>query len=170
MTNQKTSTAEKGKKFLADSGKYVFWLTWPGIWVITRFQKNRTRVVVKSGNKVLLVKSWLGPRHWELPGGGLKPLGEDSREGAVRELHEEVGIIAKPDKLEELGVFRNLSQNGLTIHAHAYLLTVSTQPDLQLHRWEIVEADWLDLDQLPARGVDKGTQEIINRAVHSSRV
>lgn len=168
--SKQPSTSDRGKQLLRDAGKYIFWLTWPGIWIVTRLQKNRTRVVVKSGNKVLLIKSWLGPRHWELPGGGLKLMGEDSRVGAVRELQEEVGIIAKPSQLEELGIFRNLSQNGITIHAHAYLLTVNKQPEIQLHRWEIVEAEWLDLDQLPARGVDKGTQEVVNRAVHSARV
>jgi 8-oxo-dGTP pyrophosphatase MutT (NUDIX family) len=166
MTKQpKPSVKQRGRQAAVRSGQYLFWLTWPAIWAVTRFQKNRTRVVVKAGNKVLLLQSWLGPRRWELPGGGLHA-GEDPRQGAVRELAEEVGLKAKLEQLEELGVFRNLLQSGITIHGHAYLLKLPRQPEIQLQRREIVKATWLELDQLPAKGLDNGTREVINRAVH----
>ena len=50
-------------------------------------------------DEVLLAR-WIGPRgpEWTLPGGGLDH-GEDPRDGAVREVEEETGYVARLDAL-----------------------------------------------------------------------
>jgi ADP-ribose pyrophosphatase len=55
--------------------------------------------------KIVLVRQYrapLGRWAWELPAGSLKP-GEDLETAAVRECHEEIGLI--PGRLERLGAF-----------------------------------------------------------------
>lgn len=62
-------------------------------------------IPITATGEVVLVKQY---RHairrwaWELPAGSLKP-GEDIREAAARECHEEIGLI--PERLEKLGAF-----------------------------------------------------------------
>lgn len=48
------------------------------------------RVILLRHNRVVLVRHWLTPGVWTLPGGGIKK-GETPREAAIREIHEELG-------------------------------------------------------------------------------
>ena len=60
-------------------------------------------IPVTDDGQVILVKQYrpaIARWVWELPAGTLKP-GEDPREAAVRECHEEIGLI--PERLERLG-------------------------------------------------------------------
>jgi len=62
-------------------------------------------VPVTASGDVILVRQYrpaLGRWAWELPAGSLKP-GEDIRAAALRECHEEIGLVA--DSLEPLGAF-----------------------------------------------------------------
>jgi ADP-ribose pyrophosphatase len=62
-------------------------------------------VPVTAAGDVILVRQYrhaIGRWAWELPAGSLKP-GEDIREAALRECHEEIGLVA--DSLEPLGGF-----------------------------------------------------------------
>jgi ADP-ribose pyrophosphatase len=62
-------------------------------------------VPITDEGRVILVRQYrhaIGRSTWELPAGSLKP-GEDVRAAALRECHEEVGLIA--DRLEPLGAF-----------------------------------------------------------------
>lgn len=62
-------------------------------------------IPVTDSGEVVLVRQYrhaIGRWVWELPAGSLKP-GEDIERAAVRECHEETGLI--PGKLQKLGAF-----------------------------------------------------------------
>jgi len=62
-------------------------------------------VPVTGDGGIVLVRQYrpaLGRWAWELPAGSLKP-GEDVRRAAIRECHEEIGLL--PSRLEPLGSF-----------------------------------------------------------------
>lgn len=62
-------------------------------------------IPITNAGEILLVKQYrapLGRRAWELPAGSLKR-GENIEKAAVRECHEEIGLI--PGLLEPLGSF-----------------------------------------------------------------
>jgi ADP-ribose pyrophosphatase len=72
---------------------------------IVRHPGSVVLIPVTDGGDIVLVKQYrpaIGRWAWELPAGTLKP-GEDPREAAVRECHEEIGMI--PGALENLGTF-----------------------------------------------------------------
>ena len=60
---------------------------------------------VTAQGELILVRQYrhaIGRRVWELPAGSLKR-GEDPRDAAIRECHEEIGLV--PDALERLGAY-----------------------------------------------------------------
>src|SRR5512146_521698 len=62
-------------------------------------------IPVTDAREIVLVRQYrapLGRWAWELPAGSLKP-GEDVEKAAIRECHEEIGLI--PATLERLGAF-----------------------------------------------------------------
>ena len=62
-------------------------------------------VPVTEHGRIVLVCQYrhaIGRSAWELPAGSLKP-GEDVDAAAVRECHEEIGLV--PDRIERLGAF-----------------------------------------------------------------
>jgi 8-oxo-dGTP pyrophosphatase MutT (NUDIX family) len=62
-------------------------------------------VPLTDAGEIILVKQYrhaIGRWAWELPAGSLKP-GEDVRKAAIRECHEEIGLI--PSRVEPLGAF-----------------------------------------------------------------
>ncbi len=60
-------------------------------------------LLLDAAGRVLLMRGHdpaePGVRYWFTVGGGLEP-GESPREGAVRELHEETGLVVTPDDVE----------------------------------------------------------------------
>ena len=62
-------------------------------------------VPITGAGEIILVRQYrhaIGRWAWELPAGSLKP-GEDVRQAAIRECHEEIGLI--PSRIEPLGSF-----------------------------------------------------------------
>jgi ADP-ribose pyrophosphatase len=62
-------------------------------------------IPITDGGEILLVRQYrpaIGRWAWELPAGSLKP-GEDVERAALRECHEEVGLI--PSRITRLGAF-----------------------------------------------------------------
>src|SRR3954468_6856966 len=62
-------------------------------------------IPIAADGRIVLVRQYrapLGRWAWELPAGSLKP-GEDIEKAAIRECHEEIGLV--PDRLEKLGAF-----------------------------------------------------------------
>jgi len=56
-----------------------------------KFRLSSHAVIFNEDNRVLLLKSTYGDKHWGLPGGGLD-MGETIHEALVRECNEELGI------------------------------------------------------------------------------
>jgi ADP-ribose pyrophosphatase len=72
---------------------------------IIRHPGSVVLIPVTSGGEIVLVRQYrhaIGRYAWELPAGSLKR-GEDPRRAAVRECHEEIGLV--PTTLEPLGAF-----------------------------------------------------------------
>src|SRR5688572_27485111 len=99
-------------------GRVGFWVSLPALYIYLR-PSRRTRVLVHSEGKVLVVKPWLGSGKWILPGGGLHRH-EDSSVGAARELREETGIILPPSRLASAGTV-DYRQHGLRFRYEQFI-------------------------------------------------
>jgi len=72
---------------------------------IIRHPGSVVLIPVTDKGDIVLVRQYrhaIGRSAWELPAGSLKP-GEDPKEAAIRECHEEIGLI--PSSVEPLGAF-----------------------------------------------------------------
>lgn len=119
-------------------GRIVGWVLWIPVSFIIPWTK-RTRILVVSGNKILLLSGWMSTGKWSLPGGGIHH-NERAETAALRELSEEVGIIAKKSQLVSLGSFRQTS--GHHFPFHGFLLTLPDEPKLRLQRFEVASVKW----------------------------
>ena len=72
---------------------------------IVRHPGSVVIIPTTDAGEIILVRQYrhaIGRWAWELPAGSLKPA-EDPREAAVRECHEEIGLV--PGRIERLGAF-----------------------------------------------------------------
>ena len=113
---------------------------------------KRVRVVVLCNKKILLVRSHFGRQSWCLPGGGVER-GENPMSAAVRELYEEVGIKIKETELTCIGQLRMPEKNTWPRYdATFYKINLREQLSPNVKQWyEIIEAQWFDIDNLPSR-------------------
>ncbi len=135
------------KKLWVKFGVAAFWLSWPLLFIYL-FRSRRTRILVVSGNKVLVLKNWLSNGGWILPGGGLHG-GEEPRAGAARELLEETGIKIVPEQLKELNTGR-FTHGGLRFTYHSFVVELSESLPPKPQRFEVVLATWMDWRELLA--------------------
>lgn len=106
----------------------------------------RARLVVRNENgQVLLVQNWLGGGRWGLPGGGVER-GEAPVEAAVRELEEEVGIVREANEAQSLFT---IDSSGHKEVVFSLSVTAESIPNQLPNRFEIKEAAWFALDELP---------------------
>lgn len=92
-------------------------------------------VWVKVADKLLITKRHPSKREglkYEVSGGGVVS-GEDFPVAAVRELYEEVGISAEPNRLIFLG-----SEKSGDVFAFSYLLELDSLPEIVLQPDEVV--------------------------------
>lgn len=139
-------------------GRVLYWLLWPVLWLYLR-GSERTRVIVVSQGKVLFVKAWLGSGSWSLPGGGLLH-DENPYNGAVRELHEETGILVMASNLRSLGTFW-ASQNGLRFLCHGFVLELSKSPKVSPRTIEIVANAWTTASQRRTMVIERASREVL---------
>jgi ADP-ribose pyrophosphatase YjhB (NUDIX family) len=127
-------------------------------------------VIVDAG-RVLLVRRGTEPMkgQWSLPG-GLLELGESIREGVIREIREETGLIVEPVELIEL--LDRIYREGERVRYHYviadYLCRVTggdllAASDADAVRW-VERAEWnshsaLQLDPITARVIEAGWQK-----------
>ena len=109
--------------------------------------KVRCRAIILHENKLLVVKNSRGGDYYALPGGHLD-LGESPNECMVRELTEELGVIAKlgrllyvytftDDKGDQSVEFFFEIQNGEDFLSH--------EMQTKTHAHELSEVRWLDM-------------------------
>ena len=72
-------------------------------------------LVTRDGSQLLLGR-FTGLGLWDIPKGLADP-GEDHRTAAVRELQEETGLVAPPDALRPLGLYRYRPAKDLALFA-----------------------------------------------------
>jgi 8-oxo-dGTP diphosphatase len=114
-------------------------------------------VVVIRGSSVLLIQRRDEPfaESWALPGGYVDE-GETSRDGAVRELAEETGIVVDPAELVQIGAYdapdRDPRERVVTV---AYGLEVPSWTQATAGD-DAAAADWWPLNALPVLAFDHG--------------
>jgi 8-oxo-dGTP pyrophosphatase MutT (NUDIX family) len=117
--------------------------TW---WYITRPVTSGAKVVLVSGDEILLIKTTYG-YNYSLPGGGVKR-GESPREAAIREVYEEVGILlAEVTPLPSFITYEEYKED--TVYGFYSLVQSKAY---KLDRLEIDMAEWHPLNNLPTTG------------------
>ncbi len=128
--------------------RMLFWLSWPGLFVYFLLH-HRSRVLLRAGDKVLLVKGgWkrlFDDDGFGVPGGGIGR-GETPAQGAARELAEELGMHISPAQLRPLGEGK-VREYGLGYQAYFFVVDISESTAFQLQKNEIVEARWVALPE-----------------------
>jgi 8-oxo-dGTP diphosphatase len=138
---------------LALRGAYRLQLVW---WFVARPRITGSYVAVWHGGRILMIRNSYR-RLLSLPAGGIKR-GEDPVEAAVRELHEEVGIAARPEDLVFAGVILNPSGYAED-HAHFFELRCDVEPAVRVDEREVVWAEFL----LPEEAIEQGTARVVRR-------
>lgn len=111
---------------------------------------QRVRVLVVAEGKTLLQRSSFGHQRWSIPGGGVDR-NEKPVAAAVRELEEEVGVVANQQQLTLLGSLRTPARrNWPMLNLIFYVLELDAVIEPRITRpHEILEAGWFALDALP---------------------
>jgi ADP-ribose pyrophosphatase YjhB (NUDIX family) len=110
----------------------------------------RVRVVILSGNHILLVRSYIGHQKWSLPGGGIHK-NEMAQMAAAREVYEEAGLNYPAEQFVLLGGGKlGAGLPGTYAHAQYFLLHVNQRPEPVIRRpLEVIEAAWWPLHEMP---------------------
>jgi 8-oxo-dGTP diphosphatase len=121
--------------------------------------------IIIEGDRVLLVKRAHPPiqGQWSIPGGVLE-VGEMVREAAVREAHEETGLMVQPGEL--LGVYdRILRDPEQRVQYHYVLIDFLCRPvgGELLAASDAAEVRWFRREQLPALQLAEDTLEVIGK-------
>ena len=123
---------------------FIYTLCRPGIYLLLH-KSRRSRVIIRCGDEVLLIKSNFGEQKWGLPGGGIKRH-ETAVQSAVREAYEEVGISINPTKLQFVTELRSgfgrLHWPYVDLIFYECLLQ-KKPTNLVLQRFEVSEAKWV---------------------------
>jgi ADP-ribose pyrophosphatase YjhB (NUDIX family) len=123
-------------------GVALFWATWPGLWLVLR-KSRRTRLLIVSKKKIVVVKSWLGNGKWSLPGGGVRQ-GESTTDAILREVNEEVGLRLQKKDIKLRGQ-RIYKQSGLKFAYSLYETKLSRINSLKRSKKELSQVAWLPI-------------------------
>jgi len=143
------------KKISKTFGTFVYWLSWPVLFLILRGSK-RTRAVIVVGSDVLLLKGRLGSNKWALPGGGIKS-GEQPELSVLREIKEEVGLDISKSSLIYLGQ-QYYSEDGIGFDILLYGIRLTEKPSIKIQKKEISKYCWLPVDQINASNSNGDTR------------
>ncbi len=141
-------------------GRLSFWLTWPAIWLVIRLSPPRTRGIVIADGRILLLKQWLGPGNWGLPGGGRRR-NESAKQCIIREIKEETGLKIEYFQVKYFKHF-NLRENGIAVDLDCFIVSAPGQTSLLLRRPEIVDAGWFTETDMRNVKLSPATQQILS--------
>jgi ADP-ribose pyrophosphatase YjhB (NUDIX family) len=129
-------------------------------WRITRPRTHGVKVVVRCGERVLVVRHAYARRHlWDLPGGFVRGE-EDPADAALREIREELGIV-DVEAVVSLGATPSRADGKREV-IHAFRVDVADDavvPDIA----ELADVRWVARDQLPP-GAMASTRRLVARA------
>lgn len=131
-------------------GTTAYWVLLPLIMLYARATKPRARVLILQGDKVLLVKNWLGAGNWALPGGGIEK-SETPAEAVTREAAEELAVIFEIEQLIDLGLHNSPEKGGLITKYYLYAVELSEFPTVIPRKLEITDYGWLPVEQALAQ-------------------
>jgi len=118
-------------------------------WRVRKPTTHGALVVLWHEGELLLVRNSY-VRYYSLPGGYLRR-GETSRQAAIRELAEEVGISARPDELA-LALDSAHVWEGKRDHVELFELELAERPQVRVDQREVIEARWVS--PVEALGLD----------------
>jgi ADP-ribose pyrophosphatase YjhB (NUDIX family) len=113
-------------------------------WRLRRPTTHGALVTLWNGGEVLLVRNSY-VKFYSLPGGYVRR-GEDSKDAAVRELREEVGLDAKREDLT-LAHDETHTWEGKQDHVEIFEMQVSQRPVVSVDHREVIEAAWWSPDR-----------------------
>jgi len=121
--------------------------------------------IIIENDRVVLVKRAHPPiqGQWSIPGGVLE-VGEFVRDAAIREAHEETGLIVEPAEL--LGVFdRVLRHADGRVQYHYVLIDFLCRPvgGRLKAASDAAEVRWCTREELPALNLAEDTQDVIRK-------
>jgi 8-oxo-dGTP pyrophosphatase MutT (NUDIX family) len=129
-------------------GITVFWVTWPLSYISLR-GSMRTRLLVVSGNDIIVTKRWMGEGKWSLPGGGLHKQ-EDSLDGVLRELYEETKLHVNSALLRR-NSDRIYRYHGFRFNYVLFTCTVKHKSRLIHAVVELADARWINHQELTTK-------------------
>lgn len=129
-------------------------------WFVVRPRTRGAHVAVWWQGQLLLVAH--SYKHQQgFPAGGSRK-GETSRETAVREAREEVGLALLVDDLHYAGRFKIYDEYKVD-YAVVYEIDLSAKPTIAIDNREIVRADFVTLAELQSRPVTPVVQQYLKR-------
>ena len=117
-------------------------------WRVRRPRHEGALVAVYVGRELLLLRSSYRVT-WNLPGGAVRR-GETPEAAALRELAEEIGLVAQ-ELLSAGDAFGNWG--GRRSRVHYFELRLDRLPELRLDNREIIAARLVSPDELPGMAV-----------------
>src|SRR6201981_1883292 len=121
--------------------------------------------IIIDGDRVLLVKRAHPPIQGQLSiPGGSREGGERAREAAIREAHEETGLVVEPGEL--LGVYdRILRDPEQRVQYHYVLIDFLCRAvgGELLAASDATEVRWFGREELPALNLAEDTQDVIQK-------
>jgi ADP-ribose pyrophosphatase YjhB (NUDIX family) len=158
------STSDRSEATLVDRGFQLAYVcayrAMRTYWKVRRPTTHGTLVALWNGGEVLLVRNSYVP-YYSLPGGYLRR-GETARDAVVRELTEEVGIAADPEKLE-LVLERTHDWEGKHDHVQIFSLDLPSRPKIEVDHREVVEASWWSPERALALNLFPPLRDVIER-------
>ena len=128
----------------------------------TKNMKRYAGILVKCGDEVLLCKRNNNgdlPGQWSIPCGHLEE-GENPREGAIREFHEETNLKASDD-VRLVGMITRYTRDGMKVKGLMYVFLMEVDkkimPDLKKAKdgKEHTECGYFGVNDLPLHKTDQ---------------
>lgn len=136
-------------------------LQWRVLWFAhAKFMVGVTGVVRNDAGQVLLLKHrmWPPDRPWGLPTGyAIK--GEEFSQTIVREVREETGLQVKSGRLVNLN-------SGYKLRVEVAYEALHVGGELRIDRFEILEAQWFNVNELP-QGMQDSHRKLIGTDTRS---